>query len=106
MLIFSLICNFYNKKNLKEVFSLWTKYHPEGILDKKMLKIMLNNDTKVFNNLYQIYTLYNINKISDFLNKHYSELNEKNTTKQIFLENKMNWLLNTPHNQFKNISHL
>mgnify|MGYP001242597147 CR=1 FL=1 len=98
--------NFYKNKGLRDVVSLWTKYHPDEILDKKMLKIMLNNDTKVFKNLYQMYTLYNINKISDFLNKHYSELNEKNTTKQIFLENKMNWLLNTPHNQFKNISHL
>ena len=108
ILFFYYIYKNYKSNNLiSDVKTLWTKYHPKDVLDKEVLKVMLENDTKIFKNLYEYYSIYDINKITDFLNKYYSIKNPKQQNpNQVFLENKMKWLYNTPHQQFNTIKHL
>ena len=50
ILFFYYIYKNYKSNNLNlDIKSLWVKYHPKDILDKEILKVMLENDTKIFN---------------------------------------------------------
>ena len=82
----------------------YKKYTPNNIINEKIfsnkvLDIMLKNDIKVMKKPYQYIKIYDINKITDFLNNNYSKT-------CYYLNKYFDWLLNSPHQQINTISHL
>tara|TARA_B100000780_G_scaffold276484_2_gene245132 strand:+ start:739 stop:1800 length:1062 start_codon:yes stop_codon:yes gene_type:complete len=87
------------KKYLKK-FYIWGKYNSNSnILDNKTLTFMLENDIQVRKDPFHVTPIYDINRITEFLNDHFS-------TEQFFIDKQIEWVLGSPHTQIDSISHI
>ena len=91
---------YYLYKNYFKKIYIWKKYNGFiNNLDNKTLTIMLENDLRVRKDPFQITSIYDINKITEFLNNHFS-------TQQFFTDKQIEWILNSPHKQIDSINHV
>ena len=94
--IILLIYYFYKKFRHKlRAIDIHKRYCTFGISNKrihtnKAIELMIQNDLKIKKNFYQFIKIYDINKITSFLNKNFSDI-------QFFLNKYMDWVCNTPH---------
>ena len=94
--IILLIYYFYKKFRHKlRAIDIHRRYCTFGMSNKLIhsnnaIKLMIENDLKVKKNINQFIKMYDVNKMTTFLNKNFSDI-------QFFLNKYMDWICNTPH---------
>ena len=92
LLIYYLYKKFRHKLRAINIHKKYCSFDVKNqiIHSEEAIEIMINNDLKIEKDIKQFIKIYDVNQVTKFLNKNFSDI-------QFFLNKYMDWICNTPH---------